>query len=75
MGGITDGPLRIKFAGALYHITAGGVHDGLAIIEEADRKMFRELLGKVVHTIKREIGDYISVVRMIVSRAVKKAET
>jgi len=40
-------PLRIEFAGALYHITARGNERRDIFFEEADRAMFLDILGNV----------------------------
>ncbi len=41
-------PIRIEFAGALYHITARGDRCEAVFDDDTDRRMFLELLGQVV---------------------------
>lgn len=41
-------PLRIEFPGALYHVTARGDRQELIYEDDNDRKVFLDLLGKVI---------------------------
>jgi putative transposase len=40
-------PLRLEYAGALYHVTARGNRREAIYLEDADRKYFLELLGEI----------------------------
>ncbi len=40
-------PLRLEFAGALYHVTSRGDHREAIFLDDADRKVFVDLLGEV----------------------------
>jgi putative transposase len=42
-------PLRIEFAGALYHVTARGNAQQDICADDADRRQFLDLLGHTVH--------------------------
>ncbi len=44
-------PLRIEFAGALYHVTARGDRQEDICITDNDRVIFLEILGQVVETV------------------------
>ena len=41
-------PLRLEFAGALYHLTSRGDHRREHILDDTDRRTFLELLGKEI---------------------------
>jgi REP element-mobilizing transposase RayT len=41
-------PLRLEFAGALYHLTARGNARGDIFLDDADRRLFLALLGKEI---------------------------
>ena len=41
-------PLRLEFAGALYHLTAHGNARAKIVSDDKDRRRFLELLGKEV---------------------------
>ena len=41
-------PLRLEYAGALYHLTARGNAQAAIYLEDSDRHLFLELLGKEV---------------------------
>jgi len=41
-------PLRLEFAGALYHLTARGNAQAIIFIDDADRHLFLDLLGKEI---------------------------
>jgi len=41
-------PLRLEFAGALYHLTARGNARSRIFRDDRDRRLFLELLGKEV---------------------------
>jgi putative transposase len=41
-------PLRIEFAGALYHVTARGDRQEDIYLTDTDRIVFLEILGQVV---------------------------
>jgi len=41
-------PLRLEFAGALYHLTARGNARGDIFVDDEDRRVFLELLGKEI---------------------------
>mgnify|MGYP001570858843 FL=1 len=41
-------PLRLEFAGALYHLTARGNARGDIFLDDEDRRLFLELLGKEI---------------------------
>ena len=41
-------PLRLEFAGALYHLTARGNARADIFLDDADRRLFLELLGKEI---------------------------
>jgi REP element-mobilizing transposase RayT len=41
-------PLRLEYAGALYHVTARGNAKGDIYLDESDRRIFRRLLGATV---------------------------
>jgi hypothetical protein len=47
-------PLRIEFAGALYHVTARGNAQSAIYADDADRQQFLALLH---HTVTGEIRD------------------
>jgi putative transposase len=41
-------PLRIEFAGALYHVTARGNARAAIVKQDSDRELWPETLGQVV---------------------------
>jgi putative transposase len=41
-------PLRLEFAGALYHLTARGNRQEAIFLDDRDRRRFLELLGKEI---------------------------
>jgi len=41
-------PLRLEFAGALYHLTARGDRQESIFLDDRDRRRFLELLGKEI---------------------------
>ena len=51
-------PLRIEFAGALYHVTARGDGREDIYFEEADRRLFLDVLGRVCHRYNWVIHAY-----------------
>lgn len=42
-------PLRLEFAGALYHLTARGDRQEPIFLDDGDRRSFLDLLGKEIH--------------------------
>ncbi len=40
--------LRLEFEGALYHVTARGNARGKIYLDDTDRKLFLELLGREI---------------------------
>jgi putative transposase len=51
-------PLRIEFAGALYHVTSRGNARASIFLEDADRHRFLERLGEMVATYRWECHAY-----------------
>lgn len=51
-------PLRLEFAGALYHVTARGDRQEDVYLDEADRKLFLSLLGEVCDRFNWAIHAY-----------------
>jgi hypothetical protein len=39
-------PLRLEFAGALYHLTSRGDHRDKIFLDDEDKRTFLDLLGK-----------------------------
>jgi putative transposase len=51
-------PLRLEFAGALYHVTARGDRREDIYLDDADRELFLSLLGEVCDRFNWAIHAY-----------------
>jgi REP element-mobilizing transposase RayT len=75
-------PLRLEFAGALYHVTARGNERRRIFLgdEDSDRAVFLDVLGATCERFNWVLHAYclmtnhVGVSRMTVSRAVKRDE-
>jgi putative transposase len=50
-------PLRLEFAGALYHLTSRGDRKENIVENDLDRHCFLAILGEVIDTYDRTLGS------------------
>ena len=67
-------PLRIEFAGALYHVTARGNAQQDIYDNDADRQQFLTLLQRHSKKTLEQVGEHFGVSYATVSRAVRQIE-
>ena len=60
-------PLRVEFAGAIYHVTSWGNAREEILDDDEDRKAFLESLGKVVNS-RKELTHWLRLERWVPSK-------
>jgi putative transposase len=53
-------PLRLEFAGGLYHVTSRGDRREYIYVDDADRAMFLEVLAQVIGQFNLRLHAYAS---------------
>ena len=66
-------PLRIEFAGALYHVTSRGDRRGAIYEDDEDREAFLGVLAEVVERFNW-IGVHLATVGRVVRAAMQQCE-